>query len=131
MKLRSKGRKAGNSLIYVITDGKHVKIGRSHDIKARKASLQTGCPVPLVCLATFHPRRSAGYIEEMIHLILAGWRVSGEWFLPRDLAGVPRFVGRLIGELEQALIENGEDMPKKRRRAEIARKVGERLGVLK
>lgn len=80
--------------VYFIGVGQSdiVKIGRTSDIRARVAALQTGAPLPLHVLAMFHvidttpcdmcelPRRSAKYIERGLHLMFMKNRTSGEWF---------------------------------------------------
>ena len=65
--------------IYVIEGHGMVKIGVSNDPAARRATLQTGTPFPLV-LAYSIPMPRAYEIEQEAHQLLAGSRNSGEWF---------------------------------------------------
>lgn len=72
--------------VYFITNGVHVKIGKSKDIQKRLASLQTGSPLPLELLG-FIPcsdEKERTWTEAMIHEECLDQVVHGEWFnMPR------------------------------------------------
>jgi len=65
--------------IYVITDGKHIKIGISDDPDRRIKQLQTGNPLPLKKLYSF-----SGWLDEekQLHDRLSKHKTGGgkEWF---------------------------------------------------
>ena len=63
-----------------------VKVGRSRNVQARIAQLQTGCPQPLrvILLGV-----GMGHRERGIHRLLRRYRTSGEWFTEDSLGHVP------------------------------------------
>lgn len=69
-----------NSLIYVISaqGSGRVKIGHTTDLQERLKGIQTGCPYPLIVLATYPGGTRA--IEIRIHETFRSYRRSGEWF---------------------------------------------------
>ena len=54
-----------------------VKIGYTTELRARIATLQTGCPYPLRCL---HLVPAAQKLESWLHRLLRAERLTGEWF---------------------------------------------------
>jgi hypothetical protein len=56
-----------------------VKIGSATDYKARMASLQTGCPLPLDFL-WLRATPNAHTAEKALHNYFASFRIRGEWF---------------------------------------------------
>jgi hypothetical protein len=70
------GRLNAGELVYAITDGCCVKIGKStgHPM-TRLHDLQTGNPRPLALLAY-----TSTLSEKQAHRRLSRWRVHGEWF---------------------------------------------------
>lgn len=82
-------------ICYAVQQETHngpIKIGITHNIKARVAALQNGCAHRLVVLGTWPGSRE---IEKEIHRELKEYRMSGEWFQPsRAVMGlVSRYVG--------------------------------------
>jgi hypothetical protein len=80
------GRDTGE-IVYAITDGTAVKIGKvlGQHPRERLAELQTGNPRPLVLLAYTHGREAAW------HKVLSRDRIRGEWFAPTE-----RVLGALL-----------------------------------
>lgn len=67
----------GCSYVYLISDGQHIKIGKSQDPHQRVKTLQTGNAKPLRLLS-WSP---GGTKEEaLLHSEFASFRVRGEWF---------------------------------------------------
>lgn len=71
-----------SSHVYVIGAGGHpVKIGIAGDVTKRLAGLQTASPTRLRCYFQVHVgAEHARAIEQECHRLLAGRRLSGEWF---------------------------------------------------
>lgn len=67
------------SWVYVIgsVDHRHVKIGRSDNVPARRDQLQTGSPFRLDVLLTI---RGPGSLEKALHERFKAERGNGEWF---------------------------------------------------
>ena len=65
--------------VYVLTDGKHIKIGKANDVSKRKKQLQTGSPLKLTRLYSFPGDRSE---EKELQRKLYNYKTSGgsEWF---------------------------------------------------
>lgn len=89
MRRRRPMRKAapGRDLVYFVSDGTAVKIGRSLDVKRRVAQLQKANPRPVVLLGVFAGGAAA---EAYFHGAFRLSRIHGEWFrleLP-DLIGL-------------------------------------------
>lgn len=76
----SKSGKYG-SVYFVSADDRRVKIGVARDVQSRVASLQTGCPDPLVVLGTFP---GGALLERAIHAALKTEWIRGEWFWLSD-----------------------------------------------
>lgn len=72
-----------SGFIYCISDGEHVKIGRSHNPLQRLSILQPGNPRPLTLVGVI-PTRDQVKREREIHLKYRGQHVFGEWFLPTE-----------------------------------------------
>ena len=62
---------------YAIADGMCIKVGKSHNVSARLAQLQTGNPRPLMLIGTLEGNR-----ESEVHALLESRcrRMAGEWF---------------------------------------------------
>jgi hypothetical protein len=76
--------------IYVIGFGDYVKIGfTSGPLQNRLATIQTGCPEPLVVYASIP---GAMRLERELHRRFAASRLEGEWF---------RKTPELLGYIEQ------------------------------
>jgi len=73
-----------------------LKIGKSRDIGARLASLQTGSPQKLVLIGMFP---NNGNLEKKLHKRLRQYRTHGEWF-------------KIEGEIEELLciVRSGDDI---------------------
>lgn len=71
-----------------------VKIGRSSDVARRLAQIRTSSPHP-VELVMYVPH--AGWLEALVHEILAPFRAHGEWF-----SAHPRVVEFVRGMQERA-----------------------------
>lgn len=73
-------KKAKIGFVYVITDGRYYKIGRTHNLKQRLGELQTGNKEVLGYLWY---KRYKDYIraERILHEMFAAYRYNGsEWF---------------------------------------------------
>lgn len=73
---------SADGFTYLIQCGEYVKIGRSCDVQARLATLQTGCPHDLTLLGSFKVPHAVD-VESALHQIYARFRKRGEWFLLR------------------------------------------------
>lgn len=63
--------------VYLITDGKHVKIGVAKNVVRRLIQLQTGSPKKLRIMHSF----AAGFeCEDTLHKLFSHLRIRGEWF---------------------------------------------------
>ena len=63
-----------------------VKVGRSGDVDARLAEVQTGCPHPLRVILR---AEGMGHREESVHEAMRRYHTSGEWFSEDGLGHVP------------------------------------------
>lgn len=81
-----RNRRAGDTVeIYAIRGGDAVKIGLARDVDARRATMQTGSPFPLVIIARTHVNRDAALtIENNAHRHLRKAHIHGEWFRVTD-----------------------------------------------
>ena len=88
---------------------KFVKVGYSEGLLSRMRSVQTGCPVPIaeVSYVRVFSADQARNIESAIHLLMAEFRSSGEWFKfdlssPRDLkawrSAIPAVLNEAVGK---------------------------------
>lgn len=61
---------------------KFVKVGHTHELVARLAGIQTGCPVQIgqVAYCRFPSIEPAREAERLIHLAMRNHRSQGEWF---------------------------------------------------
>lgn len=64
-------------MIYIISDGHRVKLGKSKDPTRRVKQLQTGSGVRLRLLACYH---LPDVYERRLHGILRDCKTKGEWF---------------------------------------------------
>lgn len=64
-------------MIYFVSNGEAIKIGRSDNVSARMAALAVGAPRRLELLATVDG--SAPH-EARVHADLVKYRLNGEWF---------------------------------------------------
>lgn len=67
-------------MIYIISNSKHLKIGKSENPMKRLKSLQTGSSEPLsleACFRTFDD----GIAEQKLHEYFKAKKIHGEWFL--------------------------------------------------
>ena len=83
-----------NTSAYVYVIGavgvQAVKIGWATDPAKRLTACQTGCPLPLSILWTFHTARAVA-LESALHKRFAAQRLRGEWFeLGIDAARIVR-----------------------------------------
>ena len=73
------------SKVYVITDGRHYKIGMTdHDVAARIKQLQTGCATKLVKICEVECYGGALTVEKYLHHKCRYQRCVGEWFMLTD-----------------------------------------------
>jgi len=63
--------------LYFITNGRHIKIGRTNNPARRIVDLQVSSPDKLQYIKVFHYR---GDYEFRIHAIFKSIRLKGEWF---------------------------------------------------
>ena len=71
--------KHNKGLIYFVTDGRAVKIGKTDNLECRLTSIQTGNPYPIVLLCNIESNDLAGY-ESCIHSFFDEYRIASEWF---------------------------------------------------
>lgn len=64
-------------MIYLISDGDRIKIGKSKNPQKRVSQLQTGCGVKLHLIATYD---IPDYYEKRLHKMLRFNRTTNEWF---------------------------------------------------
>lgn len=64
-------------MLYLISDGTRVKIGKSKNPEKRLKQLQTGSALKLKLLGTFD---LSDHYEKRLHWILRNFRTQGEWF---------------------------------------------------
>ena len=93
-------------MIYMIGDGKYVKIGYTGgDVSKRLSNLQVGSVAELTVLSQFPGERDD---EARLHAEFADRRVAGEWFIltPDEVAGITR---RELGgsAVERTFTESG------------------------
>ncbi len=94
--------------IYFLRAGEqgNIKIGKTYDLKARLASLQTGSPEPLHLLAFVNCLEvDPTEAEAMLHKKFQHHRLQGEWFMPAD--ELLEFV-RGLGMSSEAVVEGQE-----------------------
>lgn len=77
-----------NPVVYLVSNGKHLKIGMTSDIKKRLAALQTASPEELTILGLipFQNRAQAKTAESRLHKSCKRYRRRGEWFSPDCLS---------------------------------------------
>lgn len=99
------------SVVYFIQAGANgpIKIGTATDLPTRIATLQTGCPEPLVILGTIPGDL---LVEGALHRALSDHRYRGEWFHP---------TGEVLEVIERA---KGGDVPLLCGHRAIIRRVG-------
>lgn len=73
------------SKVYVMTDGRHYKIGMTdNDVTARIKQLQTGCATKLVKICEVECYGGALTVEKYLHHKCRYQRCVGEWFMLTD-----------------------------------------------
>lgn len=75
-------RKNPSAFVYLVSDGKFVKIGKAQDPAKRLAGIQTGNPSECKILYLI-PVRSASMayqVEEYLHSKYQSYQMCGEWF---------------------------------------------------
>lgn len=78
-------------MIYFISNGEAIKIGRARDVGVRLKVLQTASARPLVLIASVEGGPAH---ETKAHVDLAPYRLSGEWFM--DCAEVRDAIARYV-----------------------------------
>lgn len=78
-------------MIYFISDGDAIKIGRARDVQARMKALAIGCSRPLSLLASVEGGPAH---EAKAHTDLAAYRLNGEWFM--DCAEVRNAIANYV-----------------------------------
>ncbi len=68
------------SYVYVVGNGRAVKIGKSCRPETRIGELDTASHTPLVTYYVGATNGDGGAIERQAHALLAGRRLKGEWF---------------------------------------------------
>ena len=68
-------------MIYFISDGSAIKIGRSEDVASRMKAIATGCARDLSLVATVE---GASRHESKVHSELSRYRINREWFVDCD-----------------------------------------------
>lgn len=64
-------------MVYFITDGEFIKIGKANDPNQRLSELQTGNPKPLWIIKQIKGDEKQ---ERRLHQIFKSWHHRGEWF---------------------------------------------------
>jgi hypothetical protein len=75
-------------MVYFITDGQNVKIGKTNDIDKRIGTLQTGNEKQLQLLYIIEDVPDS--FETHVHGVCERYRLSGEWFHFDALAHLQR-----------------------------------------
>lgn len=90
-------------MIYFITDGDAIKIGRSKDVEARMRDLLCGSARPFSLIGTVE----GGPAHELkVHSDLSDFRVRGEWF-----ADCPSVRGAIANYMQSGIQVNIENNP--------------------
>jgi hypothetical protein len=67
--------------VYLISDGKHFKIGIAKNVRSRLSGLQTSNPNKLKLCGVYKPKQTtAFFVEQQLHNYFKDYRSSGEWF---------------------------------------------------
>lgn len=64
-------------MVYFITDGEFIKIGKANDPNQRLSELQTGNPKSLWIIKQIKGDEKQ---ERMLHQVFKTWHHRGEWF---------------------------------------------------
>ena len=80
--------------IYIINSGEHYKVGISSNVGGRLSDLQIGNPIKLTIIEAYDTTASPAESEALVHLILDGHWVRGEWF-KCDLALIEATIERV------------------------------------
>lgn len=81
-----------HNMVYFITDGNYIKIGKADDVGQRLIQLQTGNPNKLSILYSMIGEYD---LEKTIHDFYKDYRVEGEWFnIPLD--NLSRFIDNIF-----------------------------------
>jgi CRISPR/Cas system CSM-associated protein Csm4 (group 5 of RAMP superfamily) len=92
--------------VYIITDGRAIKIGRSKNVDARLATLQTAVPNKLEVLCIIKSK-SASRIERALHRQFKDNRLEmGEWFMIEKKEEYIKEAKRLANTMELLMEEN-------------------------
>jgi len=83
-------------VIYFISDGSAIKIGRSEDVASRMKAIATGCARDLSLVATVE---GASRHESKVHHELSQYRIGREWFVDCEelRSAIKRYQTRGIG----------------------------------
>jgi hypothetical protein len=75
-----------SSYIYCIKVGDFIKIGYCQSVRTRLSTLRTSTPYEcsVIRKRKFKKQSQAQYAEAMVHHVLRGHRVRGEWFHHND-----------------------------------------------
>ena len=89
------------NVIYFISDGEYIKIGKADDLEARLIKFQTDNPRPIEILATIQVIDTPTIFEEerLAHDYFQQYRVKGEWFKKDILPLIPNYVKTRGGEI--------------------------------
>ena len=82
-------------MIYLISDGKFIKIGKSVNPNRRLKQLQTGSNEKLSLLAIYD---RPDYMEKRLHHLLRGFksRLKSEWFYFPDQKQMLNLIDRIV-----------------------------------
>ena len=92
-----------SQILYLLTTGKHVKIGVSADVPSRIRSIQTGNPLPVQILRTWHHPR-ARLVEQTVLSACSLAVTSGEWLALAEYLAI-RIVEVVIAGFEVRSVE--------------------------
>lgn len=81
--------------VYFISNGFHIKIGRTNNLRNRLANLQTSSSLPLEIIAAIETDNSVA-LESIVHDHFKDRRTNGEWF-DIDKTDVVRYIESLDG----------------------------------
>ena len=70
------------TFVYAISNGKHIKIGKSDDPKGRLYNMQTAnsSKLELICTLQCKNQKHGFDIEYKFHKKFKDYKISGEWF---------------------------------------------------
>lgn len=90
--------------IETATKPKLIKIGKSNDVDARLAQLQTACPVPLSVrhVITCDSETNAFEVEKLLHSVFSSLRTNGEWF--KSTGALTKFISGAADKNKKAVL---------------------------